>query len=76
MIKDETRDTKSVSIKATYPFGTVEIESIEVKPLESYESQSEPKNKNQPPTNVIKTTAAGEIAVIGTTTCFCDQIQN
>lgn len=63
MKQDE--DTKSVSIKAKYPFGTIEIENIEVKPLNLDESAPEPKNKNYAPTKVIKTTAVSEIGVIG-----------
>lgn len=64
MRQDEENDTKSVSIKAKYPFGTIEIEDIEVKPLSFDETASEPKNKYAP-TKVIKTTTVSEVAVIG-----------
>lgn len=63
--QDDENDTKSVSIKATYPFGTVDIESIEVKPLNASESSTEPKTKTSAPTKVIKTTTISEVAVIG-----------
>lgn len=62
---DEEKDTKSVSIKATYPFGSIEIENIEVKPLNLDSSLQENKTKINAPTKVIKTTAVSEVAVIG-----------
>ncbi|XP_055322683.1 DNA polymerase subunit gamma-2, mitochondrial [Sitodiplosis mosellana] len=64
--QDDEKDTKSVSIKATYPFGTIDIESIEVKPLDLSESSTEPKTKTSAPTKVIKTTTVSEVAVIET----------
>lgn len=63
--QNDENDTKSVSIKATYPFGTVDIESIEVKPLNASESSTEPKTKTSAPTKVIKTTTVSEVAAIG-----------
>lgn len=63
---DDENVAKSVSIKATYPFGTLDIENIEVKPLNSIESSTEPKSKSSAPTKVIKTTTVSEVAVIGT----------
>lgn len=62
---DDKNDIKSVSIKAKYPFGTVDIENIEVKPLNSIETSTEPKSKTSAPTKVIKTTTVSEVAVIG-----------
>lgn len=65
MKQDDEKDTKSVSIKASYPFGTIDIENIEVKPLNLLESSTEPKSKTSAPTKVIKTTTVSEVAVIG-----------
>lgn len=63
--QDEEKDTKSVSIKANYPFGTVDIETVEVQPLSSLECSPEPKTKSSAPTKAIKTTVISEVAVIG-----------
>lgn len=78
MKQDDEKDTKSVSIKATYPFGTVDIENIEVKPLNLIESSTEPKSKTSAPTKVIKTTTISEVAVIGNKFrfSFCQNIPN
>lgn len=66
MKHDEEKDTKSVSIKASYPFGTLDIENIEVKPLDLIESPSaDPKSKISAPTKIIKTTTVSEVAAIG-----------
>lgn len=62
----QENDTKSVYIKANYPFGTVDIENIEVKPLELNDTSTEVKSKNSPPTKVIKTSTVSEVAAIGT----------
>lgn len=63
--QDEENDTQLVSIRATYPFGNIDIEKIEVKPLNSDESSTEPKSRTSAPTKVIKTTTISEVAVIG-----------
>lgn len=65
MKHDEETATKSVSIKANYPFGSIEIENVEIKPLNSTESTNDPKSKSSVPMKVIKTTVVSEIAVIG-----------
>lgn len=62
---DEEKDTKSVSIKANYPFGSVDIETVEVQPLNLVELTQEPKTKTSAPTKAIKTTVISEVAVIG-----------
>lgn len=63
--QDEQNNSKSVSIRANYPFGNIDIEQIEVKPLNSIEAATEPKSKTSAPTKVIKTTTISEVAVIG-----------
>ncbi|XP_031621823.1 DNA polymerase subunit gamma-2, mitochondrial [Contarinia nasturtii] len=60
--QDEEKDTKSVSIKATYPFGTIDIESIEMMPVDSINSEAKSKNA----TKFIKTTTVSEVAAIET----------
>lgn len=63
--QDVEHNTQSVSIRATYPFGNIDIEQIEVKQLNSIEAATEPKSKTSAPTKVIKTTTISEVAVIG-----------
>lgn len=62
---DEEHDTKSVSIKANYPFGSVDIETVDVQPLNLVGLTQEPKTKSSAPTKAIKTTVVSEVAVIG-----------
>lgn len=67
-------DTKSVSIKANYPFGTVDIETVEVQPLDLTDSLPELKTKSSAPTKAIKTSVVSEIAVIGKSTKCCHSL--
>lgn len=67
MKQDEDKDSKSVSIKANYPFGTVDIETVEVQPLNLIDISQEPKTKTSAPTKAIKTTVISEVAAIGKT---------
>lgn len=62
--QNDENNTKSVSIKASYPFGNVDIENIELLPLD-YEPAAELKSKSSAPTKVIRTTTVSEIATIG-----------
>lgn len=63
--QDTENDTKSVSIKANYPFGTVDIETVEVQPLDLIDMLPESKSKTSAPTKAIKTSVVSEVAVIG-----------
>lgn len=65
MKHDAEKDTKSVSIRANYPFGTIDIETVEVQPLDLVESMPELKSKSSTPTKAIKTSVVSEVAVIG-----------
>lgn len=70
MKQDAENDKKSVSIKAKYPFGTVDIETVEVQPLDLIESVPEVKSKSSIPTKAIKTSVVSEVAVIGNERCY------
>lgn len=65
MKQDDENDIKFASIKANYPFGSINVENIEIKPLKLIESIPESKNKSTTPTKVIQTTTVSEIAAIG-----------
>lgn len=57
------KNSQRVTIKARFPFGILDIENIELLPLEVAEPTLKP-NKSIPP-NVIRTTAISEVAAIG-----------
>lgn len=63
--QDTENDKKSVSIKANYPFGAVDIETVEVQPLDLSDTPTEIKSKSSAPTKAIKTSVVSEVAVIG-----------
>lgn len=64
-VKQGENETKSVAIKANYPFGNVEIENIELFPIDLVDSAANKKSKTNTPAKVISTTTISEVAVIG-----------
>lgn len=73
MKQDKINDVKKVTIKAEYPFGALDIESIELLPLDAIEPNLKPQKSD--PTKVIRTTVLSDIAAIGKPNSIISEIK-